>query len=160
MNPHLHTLAADGVFEKIDDGSVRFHEAKAPSKDDLGELAKRVHDRAVKWLRRHRCLDERAAEDRGHETAEPSALEGCTQLALAGGTFVARPFEPKDNPDADLDRRERRFSAAYHGFDVHCAVRIAADDHAGREGWSGIAPGPRSRSIGSSGCATAGSRTC
>jgi hypothetical protein len=57
----------------------------------------------------------------------------CTQFALASGTFVARPFEPKDNPDADLDRRERRLSAAYDGFDVHCAVRIAAHDDAGRE---------------------------
>jgi hypothetical protein len=43
------------------------------------------------------------------------------------------PFEPKANPDADLERRQRRFSAAYDGFDVHCAVRIAADDDAGRE---------------------------
>jgi hypothetical protein len=133
VNPHLHTLAADGVFEKTGNGGVRFHEAKAPSKDDLGELAKRVRDRMVKWLPRHHWLDERAAEDQGNEAAEPSALAACTQLALAGGTFVARPFEPKANLDADLERRDRRFSARCDGFDVHCAVRIAADDDAGRE---------------------------
>ena len=55
------------------------------------------------------------------------------QLALAGGAFLARPFAPKDNPDADLERRERRFSASCDGFDVHCAVRITADDDQGRE---------------------------
>ena len=121
------------MFEKADAGGVCFHEAKAPSKDDIGELAKRMHDRAVKWLRRHHWLDERAAEDRGNEAAEPSALAACTQLALAGGTFVARPFEPKANPDADLERKERRFSARCDGFDVHCAVRIAADEDTGRE---------------------------
>jgi hypothetical protein len=133
VNPHLHTLVADGVFEKTGNGGVGFHEAKAPSKGDLGELAKRVRDRVVKWLRRSHWLDERAAEDPSNEAAEPSAPAACTQLALGGGTFVARPFEPKGNPDVDLERKERRFSARCDGFDVHCAVRIAADDDAGRE---------------------------
>src|SRR5262249_48049305 len=48
-------------------------------------------------------------------------------VALEGGTFLGRPFVPKD------DRKERRFSATYHGFDVHCAVRVAAGDDEGRE---------------------------
>jgi hypothetical protein len=52
LHPHLHTLAVDGVFEKTDGGGVRFHEAPAPSKDDVSEVAKRVRERAVRWLRR------------------------------------------------------------------------------------------------------------
>src|SRR6187402_1515674 len=32
-----------------------------------------------------------------------------------------------------MERRERRLSASCDGFDVHCAVRIAADDDQGRE---------------------------
>jgi hypothetical protein len=44
---------------------------------------------------------------RGNEAAEPSALDGCTQLALAGGAFLARPGRsPNDTSDADLDRGE------------------------------------------------------
>jgi hypothetical protein len=93
LHPHLHTLAVDGVFEKTDGGGVRFHEAPAPSKDDVSEVAKRVRERAVRWLRRHGYVDERAAEERSNETPEPSAaLDACTQLALAGGAFLARPF--------------------------------------------------------------------
>jgi hypothetical protein len=93
-----------------------------------------VRDRAVRWLRSHGYLDERAAEERGNEPADPSAIHGCTQLALAGGAFLARPATaPSDSTDADLDRRERRCSAACDGFDVHCAVRLAADDGEGRE---------------------------
>jgi hypothetical protein len=66
--------------------------------------------------------------------AEPSALDGCVQLALAGGAFLARaPASPNDAQDADLERRERSFSATCDGFDVHCAVRLAADDDEGRE---------------------------
>ena len=49
------------------------------------------------------------------------AFEACTQLA--------RPFELKENPDADLDRKERRFSAACDGFeppDLDDAARLAS----------------------------------
>jgi len=35
VHPHLHTLAVDGVFEKVDSG-VCFHEAPPPSQDDVG----------------------------------------------------------------------------------------------------------------------------
>jgi hypothetical protein len=127
LHVHFHTIAADGVFEKTDHG-VRFHEAP-PSSKDVAEVAQRVRDRAVRWLRRHHYLDERAAEERSIEAAEPSAIDGCVQLALAGGAFLARPqASPNDRTDADLERRERRFSATCDGFDVHCAVRIAADD--------------------------------
>jgi Putative transposase len=134
LHVHFHTIAADGVFEKTDAGGVRFHEAPPSSKDHIAEVAQRVRDRAVRWLRRRGYLDERAAEDRSNETAEPSAIDGCTQLALAGGAFLARPSStPNDTKDADLERRERRFSATCDGFDVHCAVRLAADDDLGRE---------------------------
>jgi hypothetical protein len=79
----------------------------------------------------HGYLDERAAEERNNETVEPSAIDGCVQLALARGAFLARPSpSPSDTKDAD---RERRFSATCDGFDVHCAVRLAADDDLGRE---------------------------
>ena len=134
LHVHFHTIAADGVFEKTEAAGVRFHEAPPSSKDDVAEVAQRVRDRAVRWLRRHGHLDERAAEERSNEVPEPSALDGCMQLALAGGAFLARPpASPNEGTDTDLERRERRFSATCDGFDVHCAVRIAADDDVGRE---------------------------
>jgi hypothetical protein len=52
LHVHFHTIAVDGVFEKTDHG-VRFHEAPPSSKDDVAEVAKRVRDRSVRWLRRH-----------------------------------------------------------------------------------------------------------
>jgi len=104
----------DGAFTKVGAG-VRFHEATPPAKDDVATGAQRVRDRAVRWLHRHGFIDERAAEERGNPPAEPSALEGCMQLALAGGTFLARPAEAKPDPDADLDNKERRFSATCDG---------------------------------------------
>ena len=94
------------MFEKTDAGGVRFHEAPPLSKD-VAEVAQRVRDRALRWLRRKGYLDERAAEERSNEAAEPSALDGCMQLALAGGALLARPPpSQKDKTDADLERRE------------------------------------------------------
>src|SRR5262249_47731622 len=97
LHPHLHALQVDGAFTKVGAG-VRFHEATPPTKDDVATGAQRVRDRAVRWLSRHGFVDERAAEERGNPPAEPSALEGCMQLALAGGTFLARPAEAKPDP--------------------------------------------------------------
>jgi Putative transposase len=82
-------------------------------------------------LRRHGHIDERAAEERGNETLEPSAIEA--RAELAGGAFLARPYEPKVEPNADLDHKEPRLSARIDGVDVHCAVRVAADDDVRRE---------------------------
>jgi len=53
LHVHFHTIAADGVFEKTDAGGVRFHEAPPSSRDDVAEVAQRVRDRALRWLRRH-----------------------------------------------------------------------------------------------------------
>ena len=133
LHTHIHALATDGVFEKTGDGTVRVHEAPPPANADVVDVAERVQGRTLRWLRKHGYLDERAAEDRSNAPVDPSALEGCAQLALAGGAFLAKPFEPRQAADADLERRERRFSATCDGFDVHCAVRIAAGDVVGRE---------------------------
>jgi hypothetical protein len=65
------------------------------------------------------------------ETANGIALAA---LALAGGCFVGRPAAPsQDQQDSTFERKQRRFSATYSGFDVHCAVRIGKEDDEGRE---------------------------
>ncbi|WP_437908614.1 hypothetical protein WME95_12560 [Sorangium sp. So ce327] len=67
---------------------VRFHDAPPPSKDDVSEVARRVRERALLWLRRRGYLDERAAEERSDETItavdDPRARGSC-------GTAPARP---------------------------------------------------------------------
>jgi hypothetical protein len=135
LHLHFHTLAIDGVFEKQGEG-IRLHEAPPPATTDVARVARRVHDRALVWLRRHRYLDERPAEECGNDAPELLPIDAFAALALAGGTFVGRPFAPEneqERQDDALDRKERRFSATHNGFDVHCAVRIAAGDDQGRE---------------------------
>jgi len=132
LHVHFHLLSVDAVFDKHGDG-VRLHEAPPPSKADVGDVVQRVHDRAIVWLRRHRYLDERRAEERGNETPASTPIDALARIALAGGTFLGQPFAPKDRPDEKMERKEPRCSASLNGFDVHCAVRVAADDDEGRE---------------------------
>src|SRR5262245_47838483 len=47
---HFHLLAAFAVVERHGDG-VRIHEAPPPAKADVDDVARRVHDRALAWLR-------------------------------------------------------------------------------------------------------------
>jgi hypothetical protein len=130
LHVHFHLLAVDGVFEKHGEG-VRLHEAPPPAKDDVATVVQRVHDRALVWLRRHRYLDERRAEDRGNEPAADTPVDALARLALAGGTFLGRPFAPREHTGDDLDRKEPRFSAKHNGFDVHGEVRLAAGNDEG-----------------------------
>ena len=48
-------------------------------------FVRRVHDRALVWLRRHRYLDERTAEEHGNDPREQEPLDAFATLALAGG---------------------------------------------------------------------------
>lgn len=136
LHVHFHLLAVDAVFEKQGESEgvrIRVHEAPPPANTDVAEVVRRVHERALVWLRKHRYLDERPAEERGNDAPESTPIDAFAALALAGGTFVGQPYAPKKRADEDLDRRERPFSATLNGFDVHCAVRLAADDDEGRE---------------------------
>jgi hypothetical protein len=124
LHVHFHLLAVDAVFDKHGDG-VRMHEAPPPAKADVAGVAQRVHDRGLVWLRRHRYLDERAAEDRSNEPAPDTPIDALARLALGGGTFVGRPVPAAERAgDAELDRKEPRFSATCNGFDGHCAVCV------------------------------------
>lgn len=59
MHVHYHHVGVDAVFEKHEGGVVR-----------------RVHLRALVWLRRHNYLDERPAEERGNDTEQALAVRG------------------------------------------------------------------------------------
>src|SRR5262249_377429 len=134
-------VALDVAFDQSSDG-ICVHEAPPPSRDALEPLVTPVRDRTLRWLRKRGYLDERAAEERSCVRPTPSAIEGCTQLALWGGPFLARPFAPPSAAEADLEHRERRFSASRDGFDVHCAVRIEAEDDEGEDAPDGGATEP------------------
>ena len=109
----------------------------------------RVRDRSLAWLKRRAYLDPRAAEERSNDAPEPSALEACTQLALAGGALMKRPAraKPDDGDERFGDKRKRRFSASLD------------DDDEAREASCATAAVPPSRSSAPRSSARTASRT-
>jgi len=138
LNCHYHVLVLDGAYIRDPDGLLLFRPCPPPSHEAIERAARRVHFLALRWLRRHHYLDERRAEERSNESEELSALDGCAQLALRTGSFVALndanvEQSAKDDDEALGEKREKRFTATVSGFNVHAAVRVAADNDEARE---------------------------
>ena len=132
LNVHFHVLVLDGAYVRTA-GAVRFREHPAPSREQIEQVARRVHARAVRWLKRNGLLRGKP-EDGSNEREGATALDACATLALRGAGLVSRD-DPSERPPSDpLEARApKRFSAVFEGFDVHAAVRVEADDDAGRE---------------------------
>ena len=134
LHVHFHMLAVEGVFEKRPEQTdgTRFFEVEGPNRAAVLSVVTRIRDRAVRFLKRRGLLESRVFEDRSTEPEEPSALEATTQIALAKGEYITRPFAAPMQEES-LQRREPRFSAELDGFNLHCAVTIASGDDDGRE---------------------------
>jgi len=72
----------------------------------------------------------RGREARARPRGEVAAPPSLHQRAHGRG---AQPRAPRALRARSVHPARRRFSATYDGFDVYCAVRLAADDDAGRE---------------------------
>ena len=110
LHIHFHTLAVDGVFEKPGDGA-RFHEAKPPEKADVVSVVRRVHEDALRWLGKHKHLDDRPAEERRNEPPATTPLDAFASIALGSGTFLGKPVMPRESDGDQHERKEKRFSA-------------------------------------------------
>jgi hypothetical protein len=133
-NPHLHVLAADGLFVRRPAGDVGFHRAPPPSPADLRWVVQTVRRRVLRRLRKMGLLrDERLVGEGSNQTPDPSALEACGALALRAGEFESHDGATAEPDDMPSGRRSNRWSAQDGGFNVHAGVRVPAGDHLGRE---------------------------
>ena len=62
VDPHFHTLAADGAWVADARGDLRFFPLGEPSQEDLAQLAAWTHAKLVRVLERHDRLDELAGD--------------------------------------------------------------------------------------------------
>ncbi|AUX27138.1 uncharacterized protein SOCEGT47_077170 [Sorangium cellulosum] len=103
---HWHDVAVDGVFEKVDEG-VRFHEAKAPEKAGAHGVARRIHARVVRWLRRHHAPRRRVvARPRGAGGDGGGAPWGGRVTRRARAGFITACLPHPDQRSADLTERK------------------------------------------------------
>ena len=131
---HFHVVQTDGVFTRDDDGAVRFHTGRAPSREEIADVAGRVAVRMTKWLLRRKLLDKRPVEERSNEAPELSALEASMQLSLFGASFLRIDGGAVLEVDDDHRRGHKSLWAAESGgFNVHAGVVIHAGDREGLE---------------------------
>jgi hypothetical protein len=137
LNVHFHVVLMDGVFTRDDGARVHFHEAEAPSEEELLGLATQTYTNALRWLRRHGHLADSTPEARANSEDVPlEALQGCAEIAMQRGSFAKAMAEGHDDAASrkrSLPRAKSRFVAECEGFNIHAAVHIPRGDDLGRE---------------------------
>jgi len=138
LNPHFHTLAADGVYVQ-EPGSERlvFRAMPAPTQADIAKVAWDACQKTLRVLRqRGFWLDQDPAEDRFAQD-EPG-LSACYAASMSGALLTHKDAPPRSVSFHALaasgrDGEEPEAFAAGYGFNVHAGVRISAHDRAGLE---------------------------
>jgi Putative transposase/Transposase zinc-binding domain len=107
--PHLHVLVLDGGYVEHEDGALDFVDDTTPAPIDLRKIEARVEERFTRWLKRHGFVEE-------DEPPKARPDDGWWSAAAHEPSGLLAPVE-----------RKRNF-----GFEVHAAVRVAAEDETGR----------------------------
>ena len=145
LNPHLHTLFLDGVYSPDGDGKGQmFHPATAPTQQEVEQIVERASKRILRFLQRRGVISLVTAPGDGEVTVvtdetmgEKDPLLAKLLAAATAGTPPAGPtnkrrpvrivLDPDDQPVA-----KGKLCAQEHGFNLHGATRVAANDKQGR----------------------------
>ncbi|MCP4967515.1 MAG: transposase [bacterium] len=139
LNLHYHTLALDGVFVRSDgDSKPRFVATPAPGKADISAVAWSVCLRTMQLLKDRGLAIDATADDLDPDYGQGTLLHDplLSQCAAASmlGVVLMGPHQGRQvlrlggGPTA-VDS----YGRAAHGFDLHAARRISAQDRSGLE---------------------------
>ena len=130
LNIHLHCLVLDGVYLNRD-GAAVFHEAAAPSSDELEAVLLKIIKRTMQLLTRLGVLIEEPEGSYLAETDSDGALRSlqaasCTYRIALGPRAGQKVLSLQSLPSqARPSAPELRVNA--HGFSLHAAVRWGTD---------------------------------
>jgi hypothetical protein len=136
LNLHFHILVLDGVFTEALDHSLRFHPAEPPSDEAIARLLATIRRRVLRHLARG-APSEDAAESADRLSDEAPLLAACYASSIGQRrTLGARAGAPLERIGSDrsapwVERRGRQ-QAHLEGFDLHAALRVAAQHPEGR----------------------------
>jgi len=138
LNTHLHAVLPDGVFSRFPSGKVEFHELRQPAPFDLEEIAFNVHQRFMRWLRRHNLLKSEIDDEFPNEAPELSALEACAQGSLGLGNLVKKHRKSgsghNDAGESGFEQRAVNGSVGVsHGYSLYAGNAIDTEDKDARE---------------------------
>ncbi|MDA1095521.1 MAG: transposase [Acidobacteria bacterium] len=133
LNPHFHTLVADGVFHRPSPQSeVRFHAAPPPTDAEVAQLLEVVSAGSVRILKRLGYLEEEDDCD-DPDCADPDDSDPDPVAALAEGSVLnlgvdgSRPRRLSLLPQGSsqpIVRRATPLCVHADGFSLHAATRV------------------------------------
>jgi hypothetical protein len=134
LNPHLHILCPDGVYE-LRDGEVRFRNIDPLTNDDVTGLVEIMSHDVVRYLRRQGYLD-KAGEIVEHPAAEglfaehdvmaqavSSSLAGKIAFGPNAGRYVTR-IGSGFGYSEEVPKLRGWLCASINGFSLHAATRV------------------------------------
>lgn len=131
LNPHLHTLALDGVYVRDVDGTLRFHELGAPSNEEVLDVARFTYERLVRVLERHGRALEGEGDAPDALAAEEPVLASCYAASAADVQLLgAAPGQRTDKlaRPVRLAASPRNALAEHGGVNVHANVVVDGRD--------------------------------
>jgi hypothetical protein len=129
LNIHLHCLVLDGVY-RSSTGAPLFHQARAPSADELQTLLNRIIQRILKLLTRTGYLIEEQGMSYLAEAESDRALTrlqaaACTYRIALGPHAGQKVLSLQTVPSRTADSQQPGCVNA-HGFSLHAPLRCGA----------------------------------
>jgi hypothetical protein len=137
LNVHIHALVFDGVYVDDDHAALRFHEAAAPTDDDMDRLLRTIDRRIHRLLARRGVLDDRAEGRVDPWREEAPVLAGIAEASVQGrralgqraGAAVRRCGASADLLALAISGRGP-CHARGNGFDLHASEVVPSRDRA------------------------------
>ena len=141
LNIHLHGLVLDGVYRTTGEGAPVFHQAPAPTLEQLQALLGKIITRILRLLTRQGHLVEEEgvtylADANGFTDPDnvlvPLQAASCTYRIALGPRAGRKVLSLHYAPSRPAPITQQRCANA-HGFSLHAGVRCDADQRQGLE---------------------------
>jgi hypothetical protein len=132
-------VVLDGVFTRDAQGRPVFHGAPPPAPQELDQVVRRVHRRAMAWLHRKGLPASTGEDPTCQQPAGQTFLDACATIAMQRGSVRALPDDDEASrerdagPEGGLHAPRTDGAVEFQGFNLQASVRIAGDNDLGRE---------------------------
>jgi len=138
LSPHLHLLAADGVWvQTVPNATPTFHALPAPSQGEIAAVAWTTCERTVKLLKKRGLWADADAGDDSLAQKEPLlaalATASISGVLAMGPNAGQRPMRLFGRAARSQDECYEKGPKNAYGFDLHAGARAAASDRKARE---------------------------
>ncbi len=125
LNVHFHTLFADGVFYKADDGGYNFLSLPSPTQEELEVLAENIQSKVLKWTEKFQSDDQMEFDENALTDLAAMSISHKSGFGARSGQGLRRfgikkiEIDPENNDP---------YSVNVGGFSLNARVCIKGKD--------------------------------